>query len=215
MLFSESSVKTLGVTIDSKLNFSEHVTIICKKAARQLNALARISRYLNPNSRIILYNSFVMSNLNYCPNVWHFCGKGNNEKLEKIQERALRILYRDYASSYDELITQSCTEKILTTRLKKILIDIFKTLRGMNPPYLQQMYVLKETQYDFRNEKIIIQPETNKVTYGIRSLSYVGAKLWNDMKFKFDSFDEMEIHDFKRLLNNWNGPDLNLFDHYV
>ena len=214
-LLSESSIKALGVTIDSKLNFSEHITIICKKAARQLNALARISHYLNPNSRMILYNSFVMSNLNYCPNVWHFCGKGNNEKLEKIQERALRILYRDYASSYDELITQSCTEKILTTRLKKILIDIFKTLRGMNPPYLQQMYVLKETPYDFRNEKIIIQPETNKVTYGIRSLSYVGAKLWNDMKFKFDNFDEMEIHDFKRLLNNWNGPDLNLFDHYV
>ena len=77
------------------------------------------------------------------------------------------------------------------------------------------MYVLKETQYDFRNEKIIIQPETNKVTYGIRSLSYVGAKLWNDMKFKFDNFDEMEIHDFKRLLNNWNGPDLNSFKHYV
>merc|ERR1711942_236854 len=65
-LLSEPSIKALGVTIDSKLNFSEHVTIICKKAARQLNALARISRYLNPNSRMILCNSFVMSNLNYC-----------------------------------------------------------------------------------------------------------------------------------------------------
>ena len=92
---------------------------------------------------------------------------------------------------------------------------MFKTLRGSNPSYLQPMYVLKETQYDFRNEKLVIQPKKNKTTYGIRSLSYVGAKLWNDMKFEFDNFDEMEIHDFKRLLNNWNGPDLNAFKNYV
>ena len=42
-LFCEDEVKLLGVTIDFKLNFNTHISNICKKAARQLNALKRIS----------------------------------------------------------------------------------------------------------------------------------------------------------------------------
>ena len=64
---SESSVKVLGVIIDSKLNFSEHASACCKKGARQLNALTRIAKYLEPSANKILYNSFVKSNFNYCP----------------------------------------------------------------------------------------------------------------------------------------------------
>ena len=50
-----------------------------------------------------------MSNFNYCPLVWHFCGQVNNQKLEKIQERALRILFADYNSSYTELLGRAGT----------------------------------------------------------------------------------------------------------
>ena len=42
-LSCEDEVKLLGVTIDFKLNFNTHISNICKKAARQLNALKRIS----------------------------------------------------------------------------------------------------------------------------------------------------------------------------
>ena len=83
-LMSETEVTVLGVTIDDKLCFSQHISVCCKKAARQLNALARISKHLNINSRRDIYNSFIMSNFNYCPLVWHFCGQVNNQKLGKI-----------------------------------------------------------------------------------------------------------------------------------
>ena len=58
-LESESHVKALGVIIDNKLNFSEHVRAVCRNAARQLNALARISKYLDKSSRNIIYKSFI------------------------------------------------------------------------------------------------------------------------------------------------------------
>ena len=106
---SERHVKVLGVIIDSKLNFSLHISSVCKKAARQLNALARISNYLDVPARRIIYNSFVASNFHYCPLVWHFCGTTNANKLEKIQERCLRIIYKDYESTYEELIQNSNT----------------------------------------------------------------------------------------------------------
>ena len=74
------------------------------KAARQLNALSRVSRYLDTKSKSILYNSFVASNFNYCPLVWPFCGVTNNNKLKKIQERSLCILFNDYESYVHDLL---------------------------------------------------------------------------------------------------------------
>ena len=84
ILESEPHVKALGVIIDSRLTFSKHIETLCNRAARQLNALAQIARFLDIPSRKIIYQSFIASNFNYCPLVWHFCGKLNNKKLENI-----------------------------------------------------------------------------------------------------------------------------------
>ena len=104
--------------IDEKLNFSEHVSSLCNKAAGQLNALSHISKYIDDYSRKIIYNSFIMSNFTYCVPVWHFCGKVNNGKIEKINERALRILFNDFTSSYKELLDLSNSDTVLLARLK-------------------------------------------------------------------------------------------------
>ena len=89
---------------DIELKWDENTTL---KAARQLNASAKISKYLDPKSISIIYNSFIRSNFEYCPLVWHFCGKTNNNKLEKIHERSLRILQDTYELSHEELLNRN------------------------------------------------------------------------------------------------------------
>ena len=68
-LQSQSDIKVLWVTIDHRLTFNEHIRVCTLKAARQLNALSRVSRYFDTKSKIksILYNSFAASNFNYWP----------------------------------------------------------------------------------------------------------------------------------------------------
>ena len=138
-LKSEDCVKCLGVKIDRNLTFSDHISTCCTKAARQLNALARISRYLNTSSRKIIYKSFIQSNFSYCPLTWHFCGKGNNSKVEKIQERALRLIYSDHVSSYDELLIRNSSPTMLVNRLRQIAVEIFKSIHNANPPYVSEL----------------------------------------------------------------------------
>ena len=85
----------LGVQIDENLKFDAHIVKICKKAAKQLNSLKRLARFVN---------SFILCQNNYCPLIWMLCGKGSQDKLEKINERALRLAYSDYSSSYKDLL---------------------------------------------------------------------------------------------------------------
>ena len=115
---SQNCAKVLGVSIDKHLTFNDHTSSSCSKAAKQLNAFARISKHLNLDSRRVIHQSFILRNFNYRPLVWHFCGKTNNKKLEKIQERSLRILYNDYDSTYKDLLCNNISSTLLLSRLK-------------------------------------------------------------------------------------------------
>ena len=90
---NENCVKLLGIKIDNKLCFDPHISTLCKKASNQLNAIGRIQKYMGFKEKEILLNSFVYSNFNYHPLVQHFRSSKSLNKIEKIQERALRLLH--------------------------------------------------------------------------------------------------------------------------
>ena len=73
-----NNVKVLGVIIDNRLAFAEHIRISCKKATRQLNVLPRFAIYSDMNSKILIFSRFNLSNFNDCLLVWHLCSKGNS-----------------------------------------------------------------------------------------------------------------------------------------
>ena len=63
---------------------------------------------------------FILSNFNFCPLAWHFCTEKNSKKIEKVQERALRFVYEDYNSSYDNLLTKAKVERLWNFPLFRI-----------------------------------------------------------------------------------------------
>ena len=95
-----SHEKILGVTIDNKLSFDEHIINICKTANKKLNALSRINHYMKQNQKEILLSSFIISHFSYCPLIWMFCSKKSTKKINAVHERSLRIILNDYNSSY-------------------------------------------------------------------------------------------------------------------
>ena len=104
---SKSSITLLGVEIDTNLNFEKHVTALCQKSGRQLNALSRIQKYIGFYEMKMLLDCFTFSNFNYCPLVWYFCSAALSQKIEKIQERALRLLHNDSCSCYNSLLLKA------------------------------------------------------------------------------------------------------------
>ena len=80
-IVGNQSVKLLGVTIDNKLDFNEHVTNICKKASLELHALARISHLMNKNKLRNLMKAFI----EYCPLIWMFHSRSLNNRINRLQ----------------------------------------------------------------------------------------------------------------------------------
>ena len=78
---STKEIDLLGVTTDT----NSHITKICCKASRQLNALKRLDFYIPLDTRKILTNSFIISNFNYCPLVRYFSTAKQLQKIEKLQ----------------------------------------------------------------------------------------------------------------------------------
>ena len=62
-----SVVKLLGIEINNKLNFTNHINTICRSAANQLNALIRLRHFLKIEEGKALIQSFLLSNFTYCP----------------------------------------------------------------------------------------------------------------------------------------------------
>ena len=100
----DDNATLLGINIDYLLKFDAHVSEICKKASKQLAVLKRLGRFLTKQGKLVIYNSFIASNFSYCPLAWHFCIVASTNKLEKVQERALRFIKDDYSSSINDLL---------------------------------------------------------------------------------------------------------------
>ena len=84
-------LKVLGVTLDDKLKFDIHIDSICLSASQQINALKRLSKFLDESSCVLIYKSFVLSTFSYSPITWIFCGKRNSLKLEKLQRKGIAV----------------------------------------------------------------------------------------------------------------------------
>ena len=95
------------------------------KASRKLTALGRLSRFLSFDQLRILMKSFIESQFAYCPLVWMF---HNREwtKINRLHERALRILYKDNCRTFNELLVKDGSISIHHRNINAVAIEIYK-----------------------------------------------------------------------------------------
>ena len=98
-----NSIKLLGINIDDQLRFNKH--ILCSKAAMQLNPLNRLTKYMGKSEKEAIINSFILSNFNYFPLVWHFSSCESMRKIEKIQKRCLNMIMKAIMKPYFAIAT--------------------------------------------------------------------------------------------------------------
>ena len=109
IVWESNDVKLLGITVDNNLKFDKHVSNICSKANRKLSALTTEAKFLPFKKRMYSLQTFIESQFKYCPLVRIFRGRQSNDKINKLYESALRIVYNDPITSFEELLVKDKT----------------------------------------------------------------------------------------------------------
>ena len=85
-------IKCLGVELDETLTWNVHMSKVTGQVTKVLGALRRLKPLLPQHILISIYKSLILPHFDYCSAVWGNCGKGLALKLEKLQNRAARII---------------------------------------------------------------------------------------------------------------------------
>ena len=169
------SNKYLGVQIDSELKWREHVTFAIGKISRAMGMLKYAKKYLPLEIVKNMYISIVEPHFRNCCSVWGCCGETLLDKLQKLQNRAARIVTN---SSYDASSLPLIGSLGWLTIKEMIEFEtattVYKSLHGLAPEYMQSMF-MKLSEYSsrsLRNTNTDLRIPSFTTSYGQRSFSY-------------------------------------------
>ena len=115
--------------------------------------------------------AFILPHFNYCSETWHFCSKKSADKLEMVNKRALRFVFREKSTPYEELLNRIGLPSLREQRLGKILSTVFKILASdAGPASLRDFITVRRSTYNLRGNTIVDLPKVKSTTYGLRWL---------------------------------------------
>ena len=195
----------LGVKIDYKLNFDEHVKTLCSKANNKLRALARAIPYMSVEKKKILMSSFFNAQFNYCPLVWILHSRRNNN-IRNLHERCLRLIYNDTNSSYEELLTKDGSVSIHHENIKALATEFYKIKNGLSPELFTEIFAREtESHYNLRRCNDFRIPSIRTVYHGRESISFLGSKIWNILPDEIKQ--QTSLNSFKKSVKKWKPQD--------
>ena len=129
--------KSLGVYIDQNLSWNVHVNNLCKKIAAGIGVINRSRAFVSFDALQYMYSSLMQPHFGYCSEIWGCCNKTLSTKLQKLQNRAARILLRaSYDTNTDSLIDKLGWRKLDKQRLINKTTMVYKSLNGLASNYL-------------------------------------------------------------------------------
>ena len=130
-----------------------------------------------------------------------FCGRKNSNKIEKLQERALRFVFNDPNSTYNDLLKRGNFLSLSALRLRFLAIEMYKCRNNMAPSYRCDLFRQNIISYNLRDSDKLIQPDFKTKTFGYRSFTYYGSKIWNSLPTEIKASKTLST--FKIQINEW------------
>ena len=195
-LENEESVKLLGVEIDQNLDFNKHITSLLKEGNQKLHALMRISKYLTKDKLRLIMKTFIESQFNYCPLVWMCHSRDLNRKINKLHERALRIVYKNSNLTFNQLLEKDESFTIHERNLQKLATEMFKVKNNLCPKPFQDLFTPT-----IRGRRDWVLPKVTTVNRGQETIRYRGPKTWELVPKEIKSCQSLAT--FKSKIKTW------------
>ena len=165
-------VNSLGVYIDKHLNWSIHIEKISKKIASAIGTLKRIRPYVTTDTAIQVYRVLIQPYFDYCCLVWDGLNQTLNCKIQKLQNRAARIVMQaSYNASAGALFDVLHWDNLSLHRKKSKANLMFKIFDGKAPTYLQDLFSVCGTGYNIKKSEMRLNVPRPRTDYMKKFLS--------------------------------------------
>ncbi|KAK9871505.1 hypothetical protein WA026_012876 [Henosepilachna vigintioctopunctata] len=160
-----SSIKYLGVMLDSRLELKEHINYVCRKISKKIGFLSRCSRFLSQWTKQTVYNTIILPHFNYASTVLYLANKSDVNRLQILQNRAMRIILGcDRYTSIQTMLTRLNWVDIASYLEINSLKFIHKIRLKLLPDYCINMlsYFKDIHDHNTRNRENFILDHKNK-----------------------------------------------------
>ena len=133
---------------------------------------------MSMNKLKLIMKAFIESQFGYCPLIWMFHSRKLNNKINKLQERALRIVYKDTHSSFEELLRRDNSFTLHQKNLQKLATEMYKINNNLAPSLMDDIFPKGENPYDTRSKNPFQGYNIRTVKNGSETISFRGPKTW-------------------------------------
>ena len=182
-LKTKDTVKNLGVLIDSDLSFISHIKAIAKSAFYHVKNVSKFRSLMLKHDLEKIIHAFIFSKVDYCNSLFTGLPKKTIKQLQLIQNAAARGLTKTRKFDHITPILRSLHWLPVSYRIDfKALLLVFKSLNGMGPTYLLDMFQLYAPNRSLRSteKNLLVMPRV-KTKCGEAAFSFYAAKLWNHL----------------------------------
>jgi hypothetical protein len=198
-----SSIKYLGVILDDRFKWQNHISYVCTKISRSVGILSKLRYYVNIETLLKVYYSLVSSHLSYALIAWGSAGVTVLQPLKVLQNRAIRIIsraprFRRLDNDYLNLrllrlddMHQHALAKFMHQYHNNTLPDYFSSFFEVTP---------NSHQYNLRqNRNNTYRVIDCRKVFTERSIRFTGPKLWGKVPASMKSLTKNK---FKKEYSN-------------
>jgi len=196
--------KNLGFVFDHRLNLNDQVNAVSQACYLSLRDLGRIGSHLSRELKIQLVHANVLSVIDYCNAAYGALSEANLQKLQKIQNNAVRFIFGLRGKDRWQSVSPYLKElHFLPVRFRikyKIVLLVFKCMNNLAPSYLANLIHLRDTKRqslrmdnDFYRLKVPPPPHYMRTS---GAFSCIAPRLWNELPYSLRCISN--IDDFKR-----------------
>ena len=160
-----------------------------------------MSNFLSFNKRRTLFKALVGSQFKYCLIVWVFHSRRTNNKINRLPERALRIVYDDEISTFDQVLDMYKSFCIHHQNIQRLLTEIYKALHDNSGKSLKELFVKRESTISLQSKPELVIPSMNSILKGKNSIRYFGSVIWNSLPIEIR--EDHSISSFVTKIKQW------------
>ena len=185
-----NSAKYLGVIIDHKLNWIEHISYVKRKMSKGIGIMYKARRFLTKKALLMLYHAYIYPYMTYCNEVWGCASQTQLNCLLLLQNKIIRIMsFSHYLAHTNPLFPSMEVLPLMKIFLYKVGLIMYKYSNNLLPECISLLYLRNDSIHEHNTRGC----HQLRVLHGAKTFSNISARIWNVLTNKFNCDVSMSI----------------------